>query len=240
MALFITSVLVIEWVSKNGWHQCMYPQGKFQLLPASPVSLQDQQVSLTLAPFKLLLLHWVPDHVKFCVPFKNGVSCLPQSLSLPKNSPVVILSLVWLFAAPWTVACQGSLPMEFSRQRFWSGVPFATPGDLPNPRSKPTSLESPTLTGGFFTTSTICREGNGCPLQYSHLENPMDGGAWWAAVHGVTKSRTQLSNFLFTFMHWRRKWQPTPAFLPGESQGWGSLVGCRLWGRTGSDKTKAT
>ena len=36
---------------------------------------------------------------------------------------------------------------------------------------------------------------------------------------------------LFTFMHWRRKWQPTPAFLPGESQGWGSLVGCRLWGR---------
>ena len=37
---------------------------------------------------------------------------------------------------------------------------------------------------------------------------------------------------LFTFMHWRRKWQPTPMFLPGESQGWGSLVGCRLWGRT--------
>ena len=34
---------------------------------------------------------------------------------------------------------------------------------------------------------------------------------------------------LFTFMHWRRKWQPTPGFLPGESQGWGSLVGCRLW-----------
>ena len=37
---------------------------------------------------------------------------------------------------------------------------------------------------------------------------------------------------LFTFMHWRRQWQPTPVFLPGESQGWGSLVGCRLWGRT--------
>ena len=37
---------------------------------------------------------------------------------------------------------------------------------------------------------------------------------------------------LFTFMHWRRKWQPTPVFLPGESQGWGSLVGCGLWGRT--------
>ena len=43
------------------------------------------------------------------------------------------------------------------------------------------------------------REGNGNPLQYSHLENPMDGGAWWAAVHGVMKSQTQLSNFTFTF-----------------------------------------
>ena len=45
---------------------------------------------------------------------------------------------------------------------------------------------------------------------------------------------------LFTFMHWRRKWQPTPLFLPGESQGRGSLVGFRLWGRTESDTTEAT
>ena len=45
---------------------------------------------------------------------------------------------------------------------------------------------------------------------------------------------------LSTFMHWRRKWQPTPVFLPGESQGQGSLVGCRLWGRTESDTTEVT
>ena len=45
---------------------------------------------------------------------------------------------------------------------------------------------------------------------------------------------------LFTFMHWRRKWQPTPVFLPGESQGWRSLVGCHLWGRTESDTTEET
>ena len=45
---------------------------------------------------------------------------------------------------------------------------------------------------------------------------------------------------LFPFMHWRRKWQPTPVFLPGESQGWGSQVGCRLWGRTELDTTEAT
>ena len=45
---------------------------------------------------------------------------------------------------------------------------------------------------------------------------------------------------LFTFMHWRRKWQATPVFLPGESQGWGSLVGYRLWGHTESDMTEVT
>ena len=45
---------------------------------------------------------------------------------------------------------------------------------------------------------------------------------------------------LFSFMYWRRKWQPTPVFLPGESQGRGSLVGCRLWGSTESDTTEAT
>ena len=45
---------------------------------------------------------------------------------------------------------------------------------------------------------------------------------------------------LFPFMHWRRKWQPTPVFLPGESQGRGSLVGCHLWGRIESDTTEVT
>ena len=51
----------------------------------------------------------------------------------------------------------------------------------------------------FGVSMLSCREGNGTPLQYSCLENPMDGGAWKAAVHGVTEGRTQLSNFPFTF-----------------------------------------
>ena len=97
---------------------------------------------------------------------------------------------------------------------------------------------------------TVCKpigivhlwRGNGNPLQYSCLDNPMDRGAWWATVHGVVKSRhywmTSLS--LFTFMHWRRKWQPPPVFLPGESQGRGNLVGCHLWGRTELDTTEST
>ena len=89
---------------------------------------------------------------------------------------------------------------------------------------------------------TLLLKGNGDPLQCSCLENPRDGGAWWTADHEVAKSQTRLRDFTFTFtfMHWRRKWQPTPVFLPGESQGWGSLVGCRLWGRTESDTTEAT
>ena len=68
----------------------------------------------------------------------------------------------------------------------------------------------------------------------------MDGGAWWAAVHGVAKGWTRLSDFTFTFMHWRRQCQPTSVFLPGESQGGWSLVGCRLWGCTESDTTEVT
>ena len=53
----------------------------------------------------------------------------------------------------------------------------------------------------LFYTHVACRsgEGNGTPLQYSCLENPMDGGAWWASVHGVTESQTWLSDFTFTF-----------------------------------------
>ena len=55
-------------------------------------------------------------------------------------------------------------------------------------------------------------------------------------------SQTLLSGFtfIFTFMHWRRKWQPTPVFLPGESQGQGSLMGCHLWDLTESDTTDVT
>ena len=74
------------------------------------------------------------------------------------------------------------------------------------------------------------------PTLYQILETP------WAPVNGVARGRAWLSNFTFTFhfMHWRRKWQPTPVFLPGESQGQRNLVGCPLWGRTESDTTEAT
>ena len=85
-------------------------------------------------------------------------------------------------------------------------------------------------------------EGNGNPLQYSCLENPMDGGAWEAAVHGVTRSWTRLSDFTFTFhSHALEKEMAThSSVLAWRIPGTGSLVGCRLWGRTESDTTEVT
>ena len=62
-------------------------------------------------------------------------------------------SRVWLFATPWTVAHQVPLSMGFSRQEYWSGLPFPSPEDLPNPGIKPVSLTSSALAGEFFTTS---------------------------------------------------------------------------------------
>ena len=64
-------------------------------------------------------------------------------------SVVQLLSRVQLFATPWTIAYQAPLSMGFSRQEYWSGLPFPSPGDLPDPGIKPAS---PALACGFFTT----------------------------------------------------------------------------------------
>ena len=63
---------------------------------------------------------------------------------------------VQLFAAPWTVAHQAPLPMEFSGQEYWSGMPLHPPGDLPDPGIEPASLESSALAGRIFTISATC------------------------------------------------------------------------------------
>ena len=77
---------------------------------------------------------------------------------------------------------------------------------------------------------TILGEGTGTPLQYSCLENPMAGGAWWAAVHGIAKSRTQLSDFTFTFhFHALEKEMATHSSvlawrIPGTAEPWWAAV----------------
>ena len=104
-----------------------------------------------------------------------------------------------------------------------------------------------------FSLSRI-GEGNGNTLQCSCLENPRDGGAWWAAVYGVAQSRTRLkqlsSSNSNSSMHLadifkgfpcgsgRRQWQPTPVLLSGKSHGWRSLEGCGPWGHLESDTTE--
>ena len=156
------------------------------------------------------------------------------------------LSRIRLLATPRTAAYQAPPSMGFSRQEYWSAVPLPSPLNRlshSNSSFSHSYLRTQVEDGTYLVTSSPqSREGNGTPLQYSCQENPMDGGAWKAAIHGVAEGRTRLRDFTFTFhFHaWRRKWQPTPVFLPGESQGRGSLVGCCLWGRTESDMTEVT
>ena len=64
------------------------------------------------------------------------------------------LSPVQLRMTPWTVGHQAPLFLGFYKQEYWSGFPFLSPGDLPNPRIEPAPLESPALAGGFLTTNT--------------------------------------------------------------------------------------
>ena len=83
---------------------------------------------------------------------------------------------------------------------------------------------------------------NGTPLQYSCLENPMDGGAWWAAVHRVKKSQTRLSDFTFTF-HFpalEKEMATHSSVLAWRIPGMGEPGGCCLWGHTQSDTTEVT
>ena len=87
-----------------------------------------------------------------------------------------------------------------------------------------------------LAAAAVCHlgEGSGTPLQYSRLENPMDGGAWWAAVHGVAKSLTWLSDFTFTF-HFRalqKEMATHSSVFAWRIPGMGEPGGYCLWGRT--------
>ena len=94
----------------------------------------------------------------------------------------------------------------------------------------------------YVQFSVLHRDGNGTPLQYSCLENPMDGGAWWAAVHGVANSWTQLSDFTFTFhFHALEKEMAThSSVLAWRIPGTAEPGGLPSMGFTESDTTEAT
>ena len=153
--------------------------------------------------------------------------------------------------------CSSQVPLSkgFSRHKYWSRLPCPSPEDLPDPGIESTY---PTLQVDSLLLSHQER-----PLYYINIINiryirdvsekasHSSTLSWkipWMEEPGGPQSMGSLrvrqdwetSLSLFTFMHWRRKWQPTPVFLPGESQGRGSLVGCRLWGHTEPDTTEAT
>ena len=152
---------------------------------------------------------------------------------------------------PWTLACQAPLSMRYSRQEYWSGLPCPPPGDLPDPGIW-TCVSYASCIGRWILYHCTTWEAHILYTVVCILEKamaPHSGTlAWkipWTEEPGRVQSMRSLrvghdwvtSLSLFTFTHWRRKWQPTPGFLPGESQGRGSLVGCCLWGCTESDTT---
>ena len=132
-----------------------------------------------------------------------------------------LLSRVRLSVTPWTVVHQAPLSMEFSRQEYWSGLPFLLQGTF--------------LTQGSNPGLPHCRQ-----ILY-HLSH--QGSPTYSLVAQMVKPNIYIYiykiNKTYYVAQWRRQWHPTPALLPEKSHGQRSLVGCRLWGRTESDTTEA-
>ena len=159
------------------------------------------------------------------------------------------LSHVRLFPTPWTAAYQASPPMGFSRKEDWSGVP-----------SPSYCLVVTIITRHHLSYEVLSKSNHHLKSELINfppvllecfMATHSSTLAWkihWMEEPGRLQSMGSLgvghdwvtSRSLFLFMHWRRKWQPTPVFLPGESQRRGSPVGCHLWGRTESDTTEVT
>ena len=118
-------------------------------------------------------------------------------------------------ATPWTVVRQAPLSMKFSRQEHWSVLPLTSQADLPDPGVEPRL--SPTL-------------------QADPLLSEPPGGT--GAKESTCQCRRWRFNPWVRKIHWKRKWPSTPVFLPGESHGQRSLVGCSIMGHKESNTTE--
>ena len=120
-----------------------------------------------------------------------------------------LLSRVRLFAIPWTVAYKAPLSMKSSRQEYWSGLPFPSPGDLPDPGIKPWSPAS---------------QADSLPFELQG--SPQSERSWFPWRLSGKETVCQCRRYGFypwvRKIFWRRKWQPTPVFLPGEFHGQGA------------------
>ena len=176
-----------------------------------------------------LLINWLPGFYSFCYSFR--ASLVAQSV---KNLPAM--------EETWIQSKGREAPLE----KKWQPTPVFLPGEFYGQRR---------LVG---YSPRGCKELDMIE-QLTHLVNTLEKAmaphssalAWkipWTEEPGGLQFIGSLrvghdwatSLSLFIFMHWRRKWLPTPVFLPGESQGWRSLVGFRLWGHTESDITETT
>ena len=141
----------------------------------------------------------------------------------------------------WMLAIWSLVPLPFLKPAWTSGSSWFT--------------YFWSLTENFEHYFASMWDEHNCAVVWTLLEKAMAPHsstlAWkipWTEEPGRLKSMGSLgvgdawvtSLSLFTFMNWRRKWQPNPVFFPGESPGQGSLVGCHLWGRTESDTTEVT
>ena len=116
-----------------------------------------------------------------------------------------VLSHVWRFAAPWTVDHRAPLPMEFSKQEYWSGMPFPSPGNFPNSVIKLASLASPALARGFITTVPP-----GKPMFNAHLN--------------VIFTRTQNNFFTISLQKYFQTVEISEYCMYGKTRGKGELI----------------
>ena len=163
---------------------------------------------------------------------------------------VKLLSRVWLFTTPWTKAYRAPLSMGLSRQEYWSGVPLSSPKVfiliaslrrvsqvvlvVKNSPANARDIRDAGLIYPGLGRSPEGRHGN--LLKYSFLENPLNRRAWWATVHGVTKSWTWLSDWALTRGGWLQiqnmlllysEWFPLTVGRPRREDLW-----CDLWDDT--------
>ena len=167
---------------------------------------------------------------------------------------VCVLSHVQLFATLWTVALQAPLSWDSPSKNTGVDSHSLLQGIFPTQESNLCLLHPLHWQAGSLPLAPpgkpfVCYSLTQFPEKA--MTTHSSTLAWktpWTEEPGRLQSMGSLrvrhdratSLSLFTFMHWRRQWQPTPVFLPGESQGRGSLVGCPLWGHTESDTTEAT
>ena len=163
-----------------------------------------------------------------CKPMAVSFQCMTKFTTHKKIKKLKKKKKNWFLLRPFSLACSSVSPPCVLTEAS-PCVLISSYKDTSSMRLRPSLRTS-------FSEKVMTTHSSALAWKIPWMEEP--GGLQSIGSLRVGHNwMTSLS--LFTFMHWRRKWQPTPVFLPGESQGRGSLVGC-LWDRTESDTTEVT